>query len=166
MVHFYSFGQGITLVSLWTDMPKARVRLETQRFRGSEVGGAKWSGAEAPTGNPSPAPSASAPHARHDRSMARSSSEARAICGLFSCSPPVSRKYVPSPWRVPNLISVHFSKVLQWFRRVHGEYMESTWRVHGSFLLILIRNYNGFLVDMDFCRSRESSFEQGITMVS
>jgi len=50
--------------------------------------------------------------------------------------------------------------------RVHGEYMESTWRVHGSLLLILIRNYNGFLVDMDLFRSSESSFEQGITMVS
>ena len=35
----------------------------------------------------------------------------------------------------------------------------------GSFLFILARNYNGFLVDMDFFRSRESSFEQGITMV-
>ena len=38
----------------------------------AEVGGGKQSGAEAPTRNPSSAPSASAPHARHDRSMARS----------------------------------------------------------------------------------------------
>ena len=56
--------------------------------RMSEVGGGKRSGAETPTGNPSPAPSASAPHARHDRSMARNLSAARAICGLFSDSPP------------------------------------------------------------------------------
>ena len=63
----------------------------------SEVGGGKRSGAETPTGNPSPAPSASAPHARHDRSMARNLSAARAICGLFSGSPPSSQKSVPSP---------------------------------------------------------------------
>ena len=46
-------------------------------------------------------------------------------------------------------VNVHFSKELQWFRRVHGEYMESTWRVHDLFWFILIRNYNGFVVDMD-----------------
>ena len=27
--------------------------------------------------------------------------------------------------------------------------MESTWRVHDLFWFILIRNYNGFVVDMD-----------------
>ena len=71
-----------------------------------------------PTGNPSPAPSASAPHARHDTSMARSSSEARAICGLFSSSLPDSQKNVPSFWRASVLIS-----------------------------FILARFYNGFLQD-------------------
>ena len=92
----------------------------------SEVGGAKRSGAEAPTGNPSPAPSASAPHARHDRSMARSSSEARAICGLFSDTPPGSQKNVPSPWGVPSIIS-----------------------------FILARFYNGFAVDqLSLCSAR------------
>ena len=48
---------------------------------GSSIGGWGWkqSGAETPTGNPRPAPIA--PHARHDRSMARSISVARANCG-------------------------------------------------------------------------------------
>ena len=81
----------------------------------SEVGGAKQSGAEAPTGNPSPAPSASAPHARHDRSMARSSSEARAICGLFSYSPPGSRKYVPSIGRVSVVIRLMLARFYNGF---------------------------------------------------
>ena len=45
------------------------------------IGGWGWkrSGAETPTGNPSPASIAIAPHARHDRSMARNRSVARPI---------------------------------------------------------------------------------------
>ena len=65
------------------------------------IGGWGWkrSGAESPTGNPSPAPIAIAPHAshaRHDRSMARWISVARAKVGGHSCSPPSSRKVAPS----------------------------------------------------------------------
>ena len=84
----------------------------------SEVGGGKRSGAETPTGNPSPAPSASAPHARHDRSMARSSSDSRVIRGQLSDSPPYSQKNVASGRRASVFIS-----------------------------FILARNYNGFAED-------------------
>ena len=68
---------------------------------------------------------------RHDRSMARSSSDSRAICGLFSCSPSVSRKYVPSIGRA----SVIISFILARFYNGFGEYMESTWRVHGEYMV-------------------------------
>ena len=65
--------------------------------------------------------------------------------------------------------------------------MDRTWRVHDVFWFILTRNYNGFVVDMDsldqadlhfskelqwfrgghgFISSSESSFYEGITMVS
>ena len=65
--------------------------------------------------------------------------------------------------------------------------MDRTWRVHDVFWFILTRNYNGFVQDMDsldqadihlskglqwfrgghgFISSSESSFWQGITMVS
>ena len=63
------------------------------RVDGWTIGGWGWkrSGAESPTGNPSPAPIAIAPHAshaRHDRSMARWISVARAKVGGHHCSPP------------------------------------------------------------------------------
>ena len=64
--------------------------------------------------HPAPAPHAS--HARHDRSMARNRLVARAKLGGLDCSPPVSRKSVPSRGRVVVVIS-----------------------------LILARNYKGFL---------------------
>ena len=108
------------------------------------VGGWGWkrSGAESPTGNPSPAPIAIAPHAshaRHDRSMARWISVARAKVGGHHCSPTPSRKNAPSCacpflrfeqgnimvflWTRSNglakirvsRIYVHLSKELQWF---------------------------------------------------
>ena len=49
-----------------------RLEQKSTKF-GQNIGGWGWkrSGAESPTGNPSPAPIAIAPHARHDRSMAR-----------------------------------------------------------------------------------------------
>ena len=55
----------------------------------SEVGDGKRSVAESPTGNPSPAPSAIAPHARHARSMARNRLVARPKVGGFGFSPPI-----------------------------------------------------------------------------
>ena len=65
------------------------------------IGGWGWkrSGAESPTGNPSPAPIAIAPHAshaRHDRSMARWISVARAKVGGHHSSPTPTRKVAPS----------------------------------------------------------------------
>ena len=108
------------------------------------IGGWGWkrSGAESPTGNPSPAPIAIAPHAshaRHDRSMARWISVARAKVGGHGFSPTRSRKVAPSPgcpflrFEQGNImvslrtdsspltkirvswIYVHLSKELQWF---------------------------------------------------
>ena len=108
------------------------------------LGGWGWkrSGAESPTGNPSPAPIAIAPHAshaRHDRSMARWISVVRAKVGGRSCSPPPSRKNAPSStcpfvrFEQGNImvslrtrsspltkirvswLFVHLSKELQWF---------------------------------------------------
>ena len=66
-----------------------------------KIGGWGWkrSGAESPTGNPSPAPIAIAPHAshaRHDRSMARWISVARAKVGGHGSSPLPSRNDAPS----------------------------------------------------------------------
>ena len=43
----------------------------TAKLQNRRLGVVKRSEAEPPTGNPSPAPIAIAPHARHDRSMAR-----------------------------------------------------------------------------------------------
>ena len=68
-----------------------------------EVGGENGSEAGVPrpgiqAQRPAPAPHAS--HARHDRSMARSISVARAKVGPFSSSPPVSRIYAPRQCRV------------------------------------------------------------------
>ena len=65
------------------------------------IGGWGWirSGAETPTGNPSPAPSSSAAHAshaQHDRSMARWISVARAKVGGHGSSPTASQKVAPS----------------------------------------------------------------------
>ena len=113
------------------------------------IGGWGWkrSRAESPTGNPSPAPSASAAHAshaRHDRSMARWISVARAKVGGFGSSPIRSRKVALSRgypfvhfetgnvtvflrtclsqlikikvWR----IFVHLSKELHWFSSPHA----------------------------------------------
>ena len=98
------------------------IMLESSMFL-SEVGGENWSGAEAPTGNPSPAPHAPhaphASHARHDRSMARNRLAARPKVGGLHFSPSVSRKSVPRQLWTCCFIS-----------------------------FILARNYNGFLVDM------------------
>ena len=87
----------------------------------SEVGGGKRSVAESPTGNPSPMPIAIAPHAshaRHDRSMARSISVARAKVGGRGSSLPSSRNFAPSCGRVADVFS-----------------------------FVLAKTYNGFLVD-------------------
>ena len=111
-----SLGSDHLLTALW------------QSSEVSEVGGGKRSVAESPTGNPSPAPIAIAPHAshaRHDRSMARSISVARAKLGGLHYSPPSSRNGAPSRGRVVVVFS-----------------------------FILARNYNGFVVDMFSLRSR------------
>ena len=73
----------------------------TYARRSNIIGGWGWkrSGAETPTGNPSPAPIAIAPHAshaRHDRSIARWISVARAKVGGHHSSPTASRKVAPS----------------------------------------------------------------------
>ena len=112
---------------LKAEVPTGKKRLIWRGRRGmiarclGEIGGWGWkrSGAETPTGNPSPAPSASAAHAshaRHDRSKARSISEGRAKVGGLDSSPHSSRKNAPSRWRVLDVFS-----------------------------FVLARNYNGFL---------------------
>ena len=83
----------------WRDLRRWRGRSATYFLL--LVGGWGWkrSGAESPTGNPSPAPIAIAPHAshaRHDRSMARWISVARAKVGGRDFSPPDSRNVAPS----------------------------------------------------------------------
>ena len=138
----------------WTWLLKVRSVLQK-----SEVGGGKRSGAETPTGNPSPAPSASAPHARHDRSMARSSSEARAICGLFSYSPTVSQKNVPSIGRVSVLISFILVRFYNGFLQDQLEDQLQDQLSLGSFLFIFTRNLiQWFPCGHGFFRSSESSF--------
>ena len=75
------------------------------------IGGWGWirSGAESPTGSPSPAPSVSAAHAshaRHDRSMVRWIFVSRAkLCG-FGSSLRGAKKYAPSS----GCLFVHFEQ--------------------------------------------------------
>ena len=107
------------------------------------VGGWGWirSGAESPTGNPSPAPSASAAHAshaRHDRSMARWISEVRAKVGGFGSSPTIAKNYAPSS----GCPFVHFEQG------------------HITFFVDMFERHSKNTVFVN-CRS----FEQGITMV-
>ena len=136
--------------------------------------GQKRSGAESPTGNPSPAPIAIAPHAshaRHDRSMARWISVARAKVGGHSCSPPGSRKVAPSS----TCLFVHFER---------GITMVSWWTCPNGLtqnkVLVNFRSFEQGITMVFFttrCRMLESryknkglvnlrSFERGITMVS
>ena len=42
-----------------------------------------------------------------------------------------------------------FFFILAWNYKGFVEYMERTWRVHGVFWLVLVRNHIGFVVDMD-----------------
>ena len=91
------------------------------RVDGRTIGGWGWkrSGAESPTGNPSPAPIAIAPHAshaRHDRSMAR--------ChfwwlGRTEADFPPHRPYHEITPRVLGVLSFILSKELQWFCSGH-----------------------------------------------
>ena len=108
------------------------------------IGGWGWkrSGAESPTGNPSPAPIAIAPHAshaRHDRSMARWISVARAKVGGHGSSPTVSRNDAPSS--TCPFLRFERGNIMVFF----VDTFESTYKNKGF---------------VTFC-----SFEQGITMI-
>ena len=90
-------NQSVNQTTNQTIQIKQSINQSINRFGGW---GWKRSGAESPTGNPSPAPiaiAAHASHARHDRSMARWISVARAKVGGWDSSPPDSRKVAPSP---------------------------------------------------------------------
>ena len=60
-----------------------------------------------------------------------------------------------STWRVhgecayENKVFVNCTSILAGNHNGLGEYMDWTWSVHDLFWFILIRNYNGFVVDMD-----------------
>ena len=92
------------------------VKASQDAIRVTKIGGWGWkrSGAEIPTRNPSPAPIATAPHARHDRSMARSISVAMEKLGGFPSFPSLHEKR-PESVACPERHFVHFSKELQWF---------------------------------------------------